>query len=156
MSETVEAKIYAFLKKELSCIEIDTDVVNQIDQLSIVATSGNKLSISNSMLDLAERLEQGGIQLKSYIEPYTGKTVKRIELVKRVVDVKSVRFLYYKKDGDMRPSGVCFSFIHDQDKHCVVVGAAPFTLVFLSPLYKELRKPEYSLDEYSVCPYLPS
>lgn len=132
----------AFLKR---------DKLNQVWEVILRCRNGKYVSLKSRMLDIEERKEEGqlsvspinSIDLDSYIEVY----------FPRFLGVDSE--LYFLLSPDPRntvPSGVRIVESNGV-RHDIVAGAAPESLVFLSPFYRERKLPEYPIDLYSVLPY---
>ncbi|WGO99609.1 hypothetical protein QFX18_05970 [Saccharophagus degradans] len=139
--------ISGFLNSPISSFYLEKDVVGHITKIFLVKKDGQCLSLYNDMVDLSERLEEGCL-MASLCDKPLGQEIA-IKPAKKL-DRGSLKFLFFTKNGNFNPSGVMFRFCEEENENYIVVGAAPFTLVFLSDLYPETKAPEYDLSSYQL------
>lgn len=145
-------KLAAFFSKPISVILLKKDVAGHIDNFFFGSSDQLYLELSNDMVDLSERLEEGTLVVNE-LDELTDKHSSLEEITldsEKKIDIGSLKFLIQYKNGNKKPSGLAFKFLNDDLINYIVVGAAPFTLVFYSGLYDESKSSEYDLSEYSL------
>lgn len=140
-------KILDFFSAPLFSLCLEKDVVGHISKLFLVREDRKCLRLCNEMVDLAERLEEGCVVADLCERPSGQEIVLQSDTA---VQRESLQFLFCRKNGNSRPSGIVFRFCDEDWEHYIVVGAAPFTLVFFSKLYSEQKASEYDLSEYQL------
>lgn len=141
-------KIVDFFDTSITSIFLDKDVVGHIEKITFCRKDQQCLELSNEMVDLSERLEEGVLVAETFRnmpnKSYAQKIILNPEMQ---VEKRSLKFLLHQENGNSYPSGLFFKSLNGEENY-VVVGAAPFTLAFLSSLYSESKSPEYNIAEY--------
>ncbi len=131
----------AFLKR---------DKLDQVWEIILHSRNGEYFSLKNSMIDLEERKEEGQIAV-SQLSSINSSDYMEV-CFPRVLRKNGLFFLLSQDSRNAVPSGIRL-VEEGGTQHDIVVGAAPESLVFLSPFYGEKKLPEYPIDCYSAVSY---
>lgn len=106
------------------------------------------LSIENQMIDLEERKEEGQLIL-SEIDNLDESRYLRICFPKTLGKSGAMYLFFSQDERNTQPCGFRIVDI-DNIVHDVLVGAAPNSLVFMTPYYEEKKASEYPIEYYSL------
>lgn len=127
----------AFLKK---------DKLNHVWEIILKSSDGHYFLLKNNMIDLEERKEEGQVIISRLASVDTAGYTE--VCFPRVLGVDSRLYVLLSQDDrNPLPSGIRV-IEKNGVKHDIVAGAAPESLVFLSPFYDEQKLPEYPIDDY--------
>lgn len=129
---------------------LDVDKLGHTWRMILARNDDVGLLFENKVVDLEERKEEGQL-IVSEVQSATKNSYLKIEFPELLGKNAKLCFLLSQDEKNVWPSGLR---ILDEKgiEHNIVAGAAPNSLVFLTPYYEEKRKPEYPLDYYKVCP----
>ncbi|MDN7123508.1 hypothetical protein J6I90_01305 [Pseudidiomarina sp. 1APP75-32.1] len=144
VNREIEEELVSVLNGKLESLRIYLDPVQQIDSIVFSMSSGEMITLANDMLDLDDRREEGRLVVSKGAD---GVDNDVIEIpVKSHLNPKRFVFHIHPTFGN---KGICgFTFQLFGKKHSIFVGAAPYTLVFLSDLFNDTKKPEFALSDY--------
>lgn len=132
---------------KIQSIEIKRDVIDHIEYMSLKTGESSGITLKNKMVDLGGRLEEGQLTVFPYLKPSNEGSIVHYEDIGGSIIEGSLFFFVHPDNGN---DGVCGLRFDTKDKkgNIILVGAAPFSLVFISNLYKEKYLPEYPVNEY--------
>jgi len=147
-SNDLTKTIWRFFDTPITSVFLEQDTVGHIEKLIFCRKDNLFLNLTNEMIELSERLEEGTlvaeITRNLTKNPPSKKIIFSAEMqVKRT----SLRFLLHKSNGNLNPAGLFFNSINNKENY-IVAGAAPFTLVLISDIYSESKLPEYDVSQY--------
>tara|TARA_B100000768_G_C11125723_1_gene309514 strand:+ start:134 stop:619 length:486 start_codon:yes stop_codon:yes gene_type:complete len=144
----IAKRIAGFFDAPITSIFLDKDVVGHIEKMTFFRNDYQCLELSNEMVELSERLEEGVLVAETFRNMPDKSSAQKIVLSPEMqVEKTSLKFLLHEENGNTNPSGLLFKSFRGEENY-VIVGAAPFTLAFLSGLYPESKSPEYDISEY--------
>jgi hypothetical protein len=140
-----------FFGLEVDSIYIAKDVIGRLTSICFERSDQARLRFFNEMVDISERIEEGCL-CAELVEDVNGEKVTLAD--NRKINLNITALLFSEHHGNPEPSGISFQIQGVDESHFVIVGAAPYTLVFKSNLYLDKFKPEYDLSDYRVEPVL--
>jgi len=139
-----------FFELPIKLIHIKRDSLNHISNIIFEREDEKLLLFKNEMIDLAERIEEGCLELEKVSKDFDLSGYKKILLNnQKSIDTARSTFLYHLEYGNKNPSGLILYFLDQKIGHTIIAGAAPYSLVFLSNLYEDEKQPEYPMPEYT-------
>jgi len=124
---------------EIILVEVVSYPATPNVQAILTLSDGRKIEFHNKMVDLAERFEEGEIQISANPSIGTDATISRTH-GGRITSISELRTAEYKT-----MSGYFFEF--SDGNLTITAGAAPFSL-FVSNGGTEFGRPEYKVSEY--------
>src|SRR5690606_21042575 len=98
-----------FFGTPLDSIHIEKDIVGHVSKIIFCREDNRCLCVSNDMVDLSGRLEEGCLQVDLCNKPCYGSDSQKITIDsgKKIIQ-ESLKFLFYERNGNFEPSGFLF------------------------------------------------
>lgn len=132
---------------KVESIIISYDPAHHIDSILFNLQSGVAFKLTNEMVELGDRLEEGTIIFEENKLYIPGATDVKIELNDTISSSK-INYFVHPQNGNTGICGIEFSL--NDSVHRIFVGAAPYTLVFQSNLINDSKLPEYPFENYMM------